>query len=189
LRLSLFLLLLVLYKRYCTRDVTKDMRYKKRKPKVDSKPFVVLYDDREDEEHRWHLPYKMEKKRLKCGDYTVKGFENVMTIEKKSGFEEVFKDLAVKYRPTFEKFLKKLSAYPVKCIVVEDELSNLHKVWYALKRKAPKMRMYPESIYFWAAQTIAHGIPVIFVRRDVAGLGMTIEILKAAYKRAQEIKQ
>ena len=71
------------------------MRYLKAK-KI-PKQFTVLMDDRE--KKAWDLPYKVERKRLKTGDYTVKGFEDKIAIEKKSGLVELLNDLTAKYRP------------------------------------------------------------------------------------------
>ena len=106
----------------------------------------------------------MKKKRLKVGDYSIEGYENVITIEKKSGFEELFNNLTAKERPRFERFLKKLSKYPIKCIIVEDELINLVSVWHIMKRKASKMCLTPKTILYWVNKIIfEYQIPILFI--------------------------
>ena len=162
------------------------MRYLKTK-KV-PKQFTVLVDDRE--KHPWNLPYRTEKKRLSTGDYTIEGFENIIAIEKKSGLIELLNDLANGYRPTFERFLKRLSEYPVKCIVVEDTLSNLsidralEHIKYKSKGRA---RLTAKTIYYWVSEiSCKYGIPIVFVCKKTK-LDLLPEIFRACFERANEI--
>ena len=139
------------------------MRYKK-KPKP-SAPLKVIYDDRE--KRPWLFlgkSYEMEKRRLPVGDYSLEGYEDRVAIEKKFGLAELFTDLEGRTRPRFEKFLIKLSKYEVKCIIVEQELSDLYSAWCVLKSKAPKMQMTPYTIIYWVSKIIIdYGIPIVFV--------------------------
>lgn len=162
------------------------MRYLKKK-KV-SKQFAVLVDDRE--KKAWSLPYKVEKKRLKTGDYTIKGFEEVIAIEKKSGLVELLNDLANGYRPTFVRFLKRLSKYPVKCIVVEDTLSELsinRALTHIRKKSRGRARLTSRSIYYWVAEIVTkYGIPIVFVGKR-AKMDLLPEIFRAAFEKANEL--
>ena len=159
------------------------MRYLKTK-KI-PKQFTVLVDDRE--KHPWDLPYRTEKKRLSTGDYTIRGFENTIAIEKKSGLIELLNDLANGYRLTFERFLKRLSEYPVKCIVVEDTLSNLSidRALEHIKYKSRgKARLTAKTIYYWTAEIAAkYQIPIVFVCKS-AKMDLLPEIFRAAYEHA-----
>lgn len=162
------------------------MRYLKAK-KI-PKQFIVLMDDRE--KKAWDLPYKVERKRLKTGDYTIKGFENVIAIEKKSGLIELLNDLTADYRNTFEKFLKRLSKYPVKCIIVEDTLSELsisRALMHVRKKSGGRARLTSKSIYYWAAEIAAkYGIPIVFVGKASKAY-LLPEIFRAAFERANEL--
>ena len=162
------------------------MRYLKTK-KV-PKSFIVLVDDRE--KKAWDLPYKVERKRLKTGDYTVKGFEKVIAIEKKSGLIELLNDLANGYRSTFMRFLKRLSEYPVKCIVVEDTLSELsinRALIHIRKKSRGKARLTSRTIYYWVAEiSTKYGIPIIFVGKR-AKIDLLPEIFRACFERANEL--
>ena len=162
------------------------MRYLK-KTKT-SKQFTVIYDDRE--RKPWNLPFKMEKKRLTTSDYTIKGFEKVIAIEKKSGLIELLNDLANGYRPTFERFLKRLSEYPVKVIVVEDTLSELsisRALTHIRRKSGGRARLTSRSIYYWTADIAAkYGIPIVFVGKR-AKMDLLPEIFRAAFERANEI--
>jgi len=186
----------------------------KKKSKPNQKP-VVLYDDRE------HKPwlflqsdYEMKRKRLKCGDYTIEGYEDIVAIEKKSGIEELLNDLTGKYRPTFvaiekksgieellndltgkyrptfKRFLKKLSQYPVKCIIVEEAftLDNICSAIRRIKKKSGnKMRLTVHTVLWWMAEiTMSYGIPIIFIGSPMQN---TIRVLlERALRKAQEVK-
>jgi len=158
------------------------------KPKKIPKSFTVLVDDRE--KKAWNLPYKIEKKRLITGDYTIKGFEKIIAIEKKSGLIELLNDLANGYRPTFERFLKRLSQYPVKVIIVEDTLSTLtiSRALAHIKRKSKgRARLTSKSIHYWTADIAAkYGIPIIFVGKG-AKMDLLPEIFRATFEKANEI--
>jgi len=136
---------------------------KRRKSKPKSKPRIItiLVDDRE--RNPWtinHPDFRFEKQRLKVGDYTIKGFEDRVAIEKKSGIIELITNLSGKDRPRFKRFLEKLSKYPIKCIVIEDSLSHIDAAF----RACPKTHLEPFSIYYWLSViTIKYKIPVLFI--------------------------
>ena len=145
-------------------------------------------DDRE--KKAWDLPYKVERKRLKTGDYSLVGFENVIAIEKKSGLIELLNDLTADYRNTFEKFLKRLSKYPVKCIIVEDTLSELsisRALMHVRKKSGGRARLTSKSIYYWTAEIAAkYGIPIVFVGKASKAY-LLPEIFRAAFEWANEL--
>jgi len=161
------------------------MRYKK-KPKLKPvEPMVILYDDREKRYWMFLQQYwPMRKQRLKVGDYTIQGLEDQVAIEKKSSLEELLNDLTMKYRPTFVRFLTKLSKVPVKAIVVEDSLSNVAKALEKVRRKSGgRSRLTPETIYYWLAQiTIKYKIPVIFTGND---WGTPVRVVRHLFMEAQ----
>jgi hypothetical protein len=162
------------------------MRYLKKK-KI-PKQFTVLIDDRE--KRAWDLPYKIERKRLKTADYTIKGFEDTIAIEKKSGLVELLNDLTAKYRPTFERFLGRLSKYPVKVIVVEDTLSELsinRALVHVKKKSRGKARLTSKTIYYWVGEISGkYGIPVVFVSKDAKAY-LLPQIFRACFEKANEI--
>ncbi len=140
------------------------MRYlKKQSSKSKSKPktVTILYDDRE--HAPWvidHPAFEFERHRLKVGDYTIKGFEDQVAIEKKSGIAELIANLSGKDRPRFKKFLYKLSKYPIKYIIIEDSLSRIESAF----RTCPKTHLEPASIYYWISFiNIKYNIPTLFI--------------------------
>lgn len=158
------------------------------KPKKIPKQFTVIFDDRE--RNPWCLPFEMKKKRLATSDYTIEGFEGVIAIEKKSGLVELLNDLANGYRPVFERFLKRLSEYPVKCIVVEDTLSELsisRALMHVSKKSRGKARLTARTIFYWTAEIAAkYQIPIVFICKS-AKTDLLPEIFRASYERANEL--
>ncbi|KKL07877.1 hypothetical protein LCGC14_2581580, partial [marine sediment metagenome] len=58
-------------------------------------PITIHWDDRE-KVGRWHIDhfqFKFVKKRLSVGDYTIKGYEDIIAVERKSGFKELIGNL------------------------------------------------------------------------------------------------
>jgi hypothetical protein len=163
------------------------VRYLKKK-KVPKQLPPVLYDKQE--KRPWVLPFKMKRVNLKTGDYSFEGFEDIIAIEKKSGLVELLNDLANDYRPTFERFLKRMSKYPVKCIVVEDTLSELsinRALIHIRKKSRGKARLTSRTIYYWVSNiSVKYNIPIIFVGKR-AKMELLPEIFRAAFEKANEL--
>lgn len=168
------------------------MRYiKSKKVKPVSNDFTVYFDDRERDPWLFISDYwTLERKRLKVGDYTIQGLENKFTLEKKSGLLEILTNLSAPNRKRFERFLEKLSTYPVKCIIVEEPLTN-SGIYSALKilhkKSKGKSRLTASTIYYWtAAISVKYNIPIIFVDKPTLK-HIVVEVIKAAYRKAQEL--
>ncbi len=139
--------------------------HKRRKTKIQQEwPYVILWDDREEGEgkHPWsiqHLKFEHEKKRLHTGDYTIEGYEDKLVIERKSGLREFIIDISGQNKKRFARFLERLGEVPYSCIVIEDRLSNLDKVFSAMGYT----RVTPKSVYDWLAKiTFEYQIPILF---------------------------
>lgn len=162
-------------------------RYIKR-PKRHTNGFTILVDDRE--KSPWKLLYPTEVKRLPVGDYSFKGLEKLVAIEKKSGLVELLNDLTAGYRQTFERFLKRLSAVPVKCIVVDEPLSEwrVHKALKIVKEKSRgKSQLIPRTIYYWLGEMMmTYNIPVLFLD-PVTREHVLKEIFRSAFEKARSL--
>jgi len=160
-----------------------------KKPKTDN--FAIVCDDREKKPWTFPKDQKVVRKRLKCGDYSIKGFEDLIAIEKKSGIQELFTDLTGKYRARFRRFLNRLSKYPIKCIIVEQTLDDcgVYNVLRRLQFKSRgKTQLSENTIPFWTSEiSLSYEIPVIFASLLMVDRLIPI-IFRAAYKKAQEHK-
>lgn len=145
-------------------------RYIRKKKTVDVGSIVVLRDDRE--KRPWTTGFTTEVKRLNVGDYTVKGYEDKIAIEKKSGLVELLTDLSVGYRNTFIRYLKKLSKYQVKVMIVEDnfDICAINGAMKIMQRKSNgASQLTANTLYYWVAEiTAGYGIPVIFAGKSVS---------------------
>ena len=91
--------------------------------------------------------------------YTMKGFEDVLCIEKKSNIKEVLINICRGDRVRFKKFLERMSKFKYKYFIIEDSPDRVAKVL----RSIPDCRMSPRTFYFWIANIVVdYGIPVIF---------------------------
>lgn len=148
---------------------------------------LLVFDDREKKPLKSKF-FKMKKKRLKTGDYTFSGFENVISIERKDNLKELFTNLSGSNRKVFYKELERMSRFKVKCFIVEDNLKNVNTTYREIKKHAPNMKMSPESIYCWLNRTMFEfNIPVLFVgnlfRRNRRAFDMFLSyVLESARK-------
>lgn len=98
--------------------------------------YVVKVDTRE--QKPWHFEEEKKKKAgyksqivgseivtLDCADYTLSGHEDLLRVEKKAGFGELFSNMTPKSnKERFEREMEKLAKYKYKYIVVEANLNN-----------------------------------------------------------------
>ena len=138
-------------------------RYR-RKPKPLVKP-TILVDDRE--KKGWiflNNYYDVKVKRLPVADYTFKGYEDRLAIEKKSGWSEILTNLAAPSRKRFERYLTKLSKYEHKVIVICEPYTavKIRTAVYIMKKKGAKCQLTEKTVHYWMAKiTGYYGIPVI----------------------------
>ena len=152
--------------------MTRFIKTRKKTNRPAKRP-VILYDDRE--KHPWlflqavNYDWQMERTHLKTSDYTLKGFEKKLAIEKKSGLTELFTNLTAKNRPTFREFLRRLSEFQIKAIIVEDSLSNVAQCVKILKSKSGgKFRLTEATMYYWISRiTVDYRIPVLFTGSNI----------------------
>jgi ERCC4-type nuclease len=104
------------------------------------------------------MQFKFVKRRLPVADYTIKGYEDIIAVERKSGFKEFIGNLTGKKRMKFEKYLEKLAEYELGILVIEENLNSLQRVFRELKFS----RMTPEGVFHWVNKIVVeYGIPVI----------------------------
>jgi len=152
-------------------------------------PLTIYVDDRE-KKGIWnfnHAQFKFVKKRLPVADYTIKGFEDIIAVEKKSGFKEFIGNLTGAKRPKFEKYLDKLSEYELGILVIEGNFNSLQRDFRTLKFS----KMTPEGVFHWVNKIIVeYGIPVIMM--DCKGHNKDLflyQLFDQLLQEAQRIKR
>jgi DNA excision repair protein ERCC-4 len=132
------------------------------------------------EQHPLDLsPLRMTIESLVTGDYSVKGLENLVTIERKS-FADLLSCVGVQ-RERFDREIQRLLAYPVRAIVVEATWAEVEegKIWRSKVTPAAAIG----SLLGW----IAAGVPVIMAgSRDRAARYVSRMLFIAASRRYRE---
>jgi ERCC4-type nuclease len=120
---------------------------------------VILVDTREKNPWKLDKSFKCKSQKLDTADYSIEGFEDQIAIEKKADLNEFIADISGRYRPTFKRFLNRLSQYPVKAIIIDDSLARAPEAI----RETKGTRLDSSSVYYWVTRiSLEYGIPVIF---------------------------
>lgn len=97
--------------------------------KAQKPPFTVLRDSKEHEGHGWLFPADPESgclgttvKGLPTGDYSLEGFEKVVSIERKRNTGEFAMNAS---QDRFERELARLQEFPVRFVVLEFTLDDI----------------------------------------------------------------
>ncbi len=89
--------------------------------------YTVIQDTRE--QKGWYFSEYdkcngMEQGSLKTGDYTLKGFEDMVCIERKFSVEEIATNLGKK-KKAFDAEMKRMQEFPFRYIICEFSMSDL----------------------------------------------------------------
>ncbi len=86
--------------------------------------FTILIDKREKLPYSFQgYPVETKQAHLKTGDYSMEGYENKITVERKSK-EDLYGSLG-KNRDRFKKEFERLSKFEYAALVIESSLSGL----------------------------------------------------------------
>jgi DNA excision repair protein ERCC-4 len=127
-------------------------------------------------------PLQTEVGTLSTGDYSIKGLEHVVAIERKS-----LPDLlgcVGRDRERFDREVQRLLAYPVRCLVVESTWAAIEIGDWTRSRVTP--RAATGSLLGW----IAAGLPIIMAGdHERAGRYVSRLLFIAARRRWREMRQ
>lgn len=117
---------------------------------------------------------------LDAADYSVKGYESLIRIERKNGFAELFCNMSPKaHKERFEREMEKLRDIPYKYLIIETVLSD-----DALCLSVPQMYKGPpsSSVLKWIYELeMEYGIVPIFA--NDAGKRTARYLIELAIKR------
>ena len=127
-------------------------------------------------------PLQTELGTLATGDYSVKGMEHVITIERKS-----LPDLlgcVGRDRPGFDREVQRLLAYPVRALVVESTWAVIEIGNWTRSKVTPAAAI--GSLLGW----VAMGLPIIMAGdHERAGRYVSRLLFTAARRRWRECRQ
>jgi len=122
----------------------------------------IVIDTREKEPYSFPLDgITTTRRKLETGDYSLDGFEDRVTVERKS--MDDFVSTVIHARSRFHKELKRLQLFETACVVVEGSLDDV-------LRRRYHGNAHPNSVFGSAISIIIDfGIPVYFCsNRQVA---------------------
>jgi len=125
-------------------------------------------------------PIRVETATLPTGDYSLRGLDHVVAVERKS-----LPDLLVcvgQERKRFEREVQRLLAYPVRALVVESD-------WQEIERGGWRSRVTPSAVVGSLLGWIAQGLPVVMVGdHDRAGRYVSRLLYITAKRRWREAR-
>lgn len=117
---------------------------------------------------------------LDAGDYSVRGLEHHVAVERKSLSDLV--GCCGTERERFERELKRLLAYPCRAVVVEC-------TWADLEAGGWRSKLTPQSAAGSVLAWIGSGVPFLFAGSREAAQRATVRILySAANRRYRELR-
>jgi len=148
-------------------------------PKNNHHDFIIIIDTRE------QMPYQfkdnlIQQAALPAADYSIKGFETQIAIERKQA-DEIYGNFG-HGRERFMKECEKLAAYERKAVIIENDLERLINPPDYTRLKY-KMKLKRSHIVGALAKLIGEfGIPVIFASGRTEANEITYAVLKQYYK-------
>lgn len=166
------------------------MRYIKNR-QIDTSEIQLVQDDREKDPWTFLSEYwPMERSRLKTGDYSIKDFEDKIAFEKKSGVMELLSDLSGQNRRTFEKFLQRLSEYPIKTMIIEEpfEATRIYAAVNILKKKSGgRSKLTADTIFCWTSRIVMkYNINILWMSKQSVRRVLPL-MIEDAYRRVLEV--
>ena len=145
---------------------------------------TAIIDTRE--QRPLNLDLESEPGTLTTGDYSVKGLEDVLTVERKSLDDLV--GCMTAGRGRFERELQRMKAYEFRCVVVEADWDDLVKGRY-------RSRMQPAAAtHTIASWTSRFAVPFLFCGRDRQAVGDYVSFFlfttaKKLYERLEHLRK
>jgi DNA excision repair protein ERCC-4 len=133
----------------------------------------VIIDEREKLEYPFPNSIKL---RLKTGDYSIEGYEQEITVERKS-LEDYIKSLTSE-RNRFKAEWKRLQDFEFKAVVVEGSLEEIEK-----------LDNFENILGSTASLIIDYKIPVIFASTRQLAFKITERLLELFYRHKTEKKR
>lgn len=125
-------------------------------------------------------PMAVERGTLATGDYSIKGLEHLIAIERKS-----LPDLIMcvgQERERFEKECQRLLAYETRAIVVEAHWADIECGYW-------RSKLTPSHVLGSVLGWVAQGIPILMVgSHDLAGKYVARMLFIAARRRFRELQ-
>jgi len=138
---------------------------------------IIIVDTREKDPYKFRASascdgYELSK--LDTGDYSIKGYESLITIERKNSINELCLNLG-KHRQRFEAELERMKDIEKKYVIVEDTWDSIFEY-----KKFTQMK---GSVIFNSiiALSLRYDVPFIFAGNKKMAQAITRTLLIKAY--------
>lgn len=126
-------------------------------------------------------PLRMERGTLTTGDYSVKGMEQIVSLERKS-LDDLLCCIGSD-RERFDREVQRLLAYPVRCLIIESG-------WQHLERGGWRSKVTPAAAIGSCLGWIAAGLPIVMAYdHERAGRFASRILYTAARRRWRESRE
>lgn len=152
-------------------------------------PFTIIVDTREQIPWEFGL-HSTAKKKLDTGDYSIEGFEDIFTIERKRSVSEIANNIT---ENRFKDVLDRMSKIKHKFMLFEFDLDDVYnypvgsdvpkKVWDKLKINYKYILKYLSEIQ------VKHDIHIIYCGCSENAEKMAVSLMKRIYDIYHDEKQ
>ena len=126
-------------------------------------------------------PLRTERATLVTGDYSVRGLEGVVAIERKSQSDLL--SCVGRERERFDREVQRLLAYPCRALVIESS-------WSELERGEWRPQITPSQALGSCLGWIASGLPIVMAgNHERAGRFVSRLLFTAARRRWREARE
>jgi ERCC4-type nuclease len=140
--------------------------------------FAILIDSREQKPLDFD-GYNTEIQKLETGDYTIKGLENVLFIERKGSLAEMYRNCTQK---RFWAELDRTASFKYKFLVLECAFEDIAAIPYSLglpKSQWSQLKLKPQYIVKCVGDIqVKYGIHVIFAGNRETATEIILNIMK-----------
>ncbi|MBU1067433.1 hypothetical protein KKE60_06570, partial [Patescibacteria group bacterium] len=142
--------------------------------------FVIVVDTRESSPYRFKGE-KLIHKKLDTGDYSVKGFEDRISIERKTHGD--FLGSITRGRKRFLAEMLRMNTYAIKAVVIEAEFGLISRGAY------PYAKVNPEAAIGTMIKIIVDfGIPVVTAVNRAKSEEFVLRMLRRSYLKMRGLK-
>lgn len=146
-------------------------------------PFTIIVDTREQQPWEFGL-HVTSKEKLDTGDYSIKGLEHLLTIERKKSVSEIANNIT---ESRFKDVLNRMSQIPYKFMLFEFDLEDVYSfpVGSDIPKKLwDKIKISPKYLLKYLTELqLNYGIHIIYCGDASNAEKMAVSIMKRVYEK------
>jgi len=152
--------------------------------------FDIVIDTREKIEHALNFVSSkinnIYREKLETGDYSIKGLENILCIERKASLAEFYKNIT---EARFWNEMQRMGNYKYRFLILQFTTSDIQAVPYSLnvpKSSLVKMKITPQYIFRCISDIqVKYNVSVIFADNRNIVEQMILNVMKRVYEAEQ----